>query len=164
MLYKDRDGNLYICKKENNKDIYYNIDSEFGETKVDSNISLTLSPINMLPIGTEQSPFKGYYDGQYYSIYNLNISESNLNNIGLFGYTENATIKNLTIMSGNVEGFANVGSVVGYSNNSNFTRVGNYNCSVVANTNNKNNKQIFVIEENSLRTYVEDDNVNEACY
>ena len=162
MLYKDRDGNLYICKKENNKDIYYNIDSEFGETKVDSNISLTLSPINMLPIGTEQSPFKGYYDGQYYSIYNLNISESNLNNIGLFGYTENATIKNLTIMSGNVEGFANVGSVVGYSNNSNFTRVGNYNCSVVANTNNKNNKQIFVIEENSLRTYDEGDNVNEA--
>lgn len=162
MLYKDRDGNLYICKKENNKDIYYNIDSEFGETKVDSNISLTLSPINMLPIGTEQSPFKGYYDGQYYSIYNLNISESNLNNIGLFGYTENATIKNLTIMSGNVEGFANVGAVVGYSNNSNFTRVGNYNCSVVANTNNKNNKQIFVIEKNSLRTYDEGDNVNEA--
>ena len=117
---------------------------------------------NMLPIGTEQSPFKGYYDGQYYSIYNLNISESNLNNIGLFGYTENATIKNLTIMSGNVEGFANVGAVVGYSNNSNFTRVGNYNCSVVVNTNNKSNNQIFVIEADSLRTYVKDDNVNEA--
>ena len=82
-----------------------------------------------LPIGYQYTPFKGSYDGQYYSIYNLNIDAGNLSNVGLFGYVENATIKNLNFVGGSITGFNNVG-VIGYAENSTITRVNNYSCTI----------------------------------
>ena len=53
-------------------------------------------------------------------------------NVGLFGYTDGATIKNLTLVDGSVTGFDNVGAVVGYAKNTTFENVINQSCEVNA--------------------------------
>ncbi len=82
------------------------------------------------PIGTQTSAFKGIYDGNYYLITNLNISYSTLGYVGLFGYTDGATIRNLTIYNGTLTGGQYIGAVAGYASNTTFTNVNNYLCSV----------------------------------
>ena len=81
----------------------------------------------MLPIGTESQPFSSVYDGQYYRIENMSIVGGTADDIGLFGYTNGATIKNLTLMNADVSGGYNVGAVAGYATNTTFERVGSYN-------------------------------------
>lgn len=81
----------------------------------------------MLPIGTESQPFSSVYDGQYYRIENMSIVGGTADDIGLFGYTKGATIKNLTLMNADVSGGYNVGAVAGYATNTTFERVGSYN-------------------------------------
>ena len=55
---------------------------------------------NWNPIGTEEEPFTGTFDGKGYTIKNLNIVEQEAKEskafIGFFGYAKNATIKNVT--------------------------------------------------------------------
>ena len=82
---------------------------------------------NMLPIGTEAQPFTSVYDGQYYRIENMTITGGNAEDIGLFGYTDGATIKNVTLMNTEVSGACNVGAVAGYATDTTFERVGSYN-------------------------------------
>lgn len=53
-------------------------------------------------IGTKNSPFNGTFDGNGFAIKNAQLkfdSESEETNVGLFCYTKNATIKNLTLSS-----------------------------------------------------------------
>lgn len=69
------------------------------------------------PIGTvinngkDEKPFKGTFDGDGYKITNLKVT-GNSNNAGLFGYTQDATIKNCNV-TGEVKGFNDVGGIVG---------------------------------------------------
>ena len=81
----------------------------------------------MLPIGTESQPFSSVYDGQYYRIENMSIVGGTADDIGLFGYTNGAMIKNVTLMNADVSGGYNVGAVAGYATNTTFERVGSYN-------------------------------------
>lgn len=76
---------------------------------------LDLEGITYTPIGKNGAPFKGTFDGKGHTIYNLEINTTN-NYIGLFGYTSNATIKNVGIASGEItstKGY--VGAIVGYA-------------------------------------------------
>ena len=87
------------------------------------------------PIGTEDHPFKGTYDGQGYVIKNLKLTNGATaigTNVGLFGYTKKATIKNLTLIGGSVTGFNNVGAVVGCAENTTIENVTNNGCQVNA--------------------------------
>jgi len=87
------------------------------------------------PIGTEDRPFKGTYDGQGYVIKNLSLINDDTaigTNVGLFGYTDGATIKNLTLVDGSVTGFDNVGAVVGYAKDTTLENVINQSCEVKA--------------------------------
>ena len=55
------------------------------------------------PIGTQENPFEGIYDGQYYQIENVDFGKSNgayRHDVGLFGYTDGAVVKNLTMNIG----------------------------------------------------------------
>ena len=63
------------------------------------------------PIGTENNHFKGTFDGDSHQITNLKITGSN-NYVGLFGYVENAAIKNCNV-TGEVNGYSYVGGIVG---------------------------------------------------
>lgn len=89
------------------------------------------------PIGTVKVPFKGVYDGNNFNISNLklfavNDYAVNLKNVGLFGCTDGATIKNVNIISNNgqVKGLSNVGGVVGYAKNTTFKFVKNFNLDI----------------------------------
>ena len=106
------------------------------------NIDFSSSRV-VAPLGTEETPFRGYYDGQYYTISNLIIRAYNISNVGFFGYVENAEIKNVTLLDGEIIGFDTVGGVVGYANNSTLTRLGNYNVKVTS-VNRSRSNNIFV--------------------
>ncbi len=68
-------------------------------------------------IGTEATPFRGVYNGQGYTIRNLTIDSSGVDNIGLFGYVGSSSmggyIINLGLINVNISGSQNVGSFVG---------------------------------------------------
>lgn len=53
--------------------------------------------LGWLPIGKNGSPFNGSYDGAGYKILGLWIERQLMEGVGLFGYTSDATIKNLDI-------------------------------------------------------------------
>ena len=80
------------------------------------------------PIGNSSTiNFAGTFDGNDKKLGGLYISNTNLDNAGLFGYTSNAVIKDFTLDSYIVRGKNNIGGLVGYNNNSelkgnNFTR------------------------------------------
>lgn len=70
------------------------------------------------PIGqTGSGQFAGTFDGQNHTISNMyinNIDESGNCSTGLFGWLNNATVKNLTIDGSNVAGHHYVGVIAGY--------------------------------------------------
>ena len=85
--------------------------------KLTADIDLNNEP--WTPIGTvivinngkDARPFKGTFDGDGYKITNLKVT-GNSNNAGLFGYTQDATIKNCNV-TGEVSGSSDVGGIVG---------------------------------------------------
>ena len=73
------------------------------------------------PIGSESNPFDGNYDGCGFSISGLDITDSNSENVGLFGKVENATISNVRLVNSTINvSMSNsfVAGVVGYADNS----------------------------------------------
>ena len=76
-----------------------------------------------MPIGTSSTPFKGVLDGNAKTISGLWIKRSNADYVGFFGYTQNATIKNVTIVAKDIVGKDNVAGLSGYSDNSTFNGV-----------------------------------------
>ena len=99
----------------------------------------------IMPLGTSSTPFRGVYDGQYYTIQNFEINFGSASNVGFFGYVESAEIKNVTLLNGEVSGFDNVGGVVGCATNSTLTRLGNYSVKVSGGGENIASNNIFVI-------------------
>ena len=67
------------------------------------------------PIGNTYQGFSGTYDGAGFSINGLTIIRSNTDNIGLFGYTSVAKIRNLGLTSDNITGKEKIGSLVGFA-------------------------------------------------
>lgn len=94
---------------------------------------------NFRPIGDETTAFEGIYDGKGFKISNLSLygkvnddlDYSNyLSNRGLFGATDGATIRNVTLVGGSVSGYANVGAIVGNAQKTTFSKVNNLSCNV----------------------------------
>ncbi len=89
------------------------------------------------PIGTQTTPFKGIFDGQNHIISNLrfvgcNVKyRQNLYDIGMFGYTENATIKNLTIRNSDFNAFGNAGAFVANAKDTVMEHLNNYRSNLV---------------------------------
>lgn len=66
------------------------------------------------PLGTEASPFTGTFDGAGHSIKGLTVTaSSDLDNSGLFGYANNATLKNVSIIGAKVDGDEHIGILLG---------------------------------------------------
>lgn len=72
-------------------------------------------------VDNNEEGFTGKFDGLDYSIFDLNIDETGNDNVGLFGYTTDATISNVTLVGGSIRGNNNVGAVVGNANNTTVT-------------------------------------------
>lgn len=112
----------------------------------------------IIPLGSATTPFSGYYDGQYYTISNFNISMGNTTDAGFFGYVDGAEIKNVTLLNGTVSGFSYVGGVVGYANNSTLTRLGNYSVDV-SSTGRERSNNIFVYTSSNYLVALNANNV-----
>lgn len=73
------------------------------------------------PIGSLTSKFKGVFDGNGCTIYNLYINNPDDNGIGLFGYTEDANILNLAVRDVSAVGNYYVGAICGSATDTLFT-------------------------------------------
>lgn len=69
------------------------------------------------PIGTVGTPFKGHFEGWGHTISNLAISGST-NYVGLFGFVDGGSIRDVAVVSGAVSGSQYVGAICGYVINS----------------------------------------------
>ena len=81
------------------------------------------TPIGYYNSDADYYSFGGNFDGNGKTISNLYINTTTLQYIGLFGYTDGASIKNLGIVGsssftiGNASSYAYVGGLIGYANN-----------------------------------------------
>ena len=70
------------------------------------------------PVGNSSSAaFKGILDGNGKTIKGLWIKRTSTDNVGFFGYSTGATIKNVAIEASTIEGKSSVGGISGYSDN-----------------------------------------------
>lgn len=83
--------------------------------------------VGWLPVGTSSSWFRGVLDGNGYTISGLTINRGNMDYVGLFGYADEATIKNLKVIA-NVKGQNYVGGIAGALDQGNIT-----NCAIEGN-------------------------------
>lgn len=107
-LIEDAEDLITLAQKVNGGEKYEN--TYFKQTT-----DINLNNTEWTPIGTiinkRGKPFKGIFDGDGYQITNLKVT-GNSDNAGLFGYTQDATIKNCNV-TGEVSGSSDVGGVVG---------------------------------------------------
>ncbi len=97
-----------------------------GNTFAGKTITLTedmnLENTEWTPIGKSDATFQGTFDGAGYTVSNLSIS-GNASNVGLFGFTQNGEIKNLTVKNAKVSGRLNVGAVSGTPYTSKYNNI-----------------------------------------
>ena len=109
--YKTADGNTYVVTSNDGlKKIAEEINAGVATDRnivlsedIDLNASRSLVS-NWTPIGSEEKPFKGTFDGKGFTIKNLVLAPDESANwyVGFFGYAKNATIKNVVFENVNV--------------------------------------------------------------
>ncbi|WP_407050868.1 MBG domain-containing protein [Methyloraptor flagellatus] len=67
-----------------------------------------------VPVGDTSTKFTGSFDGQNHTITGLTITRGATNYVGLFGFTNGATIANVTLLGGSITGNDGVGPLIGY--------------------------------------------------
>ena len=110
--YKTADGNTYVVTSNDGlKKIAEEINAGVATNRnivlsEDVDLNATRAASNWTPIGSEEKPFTGTFDGKGFTIKNLNIVEEEAKEgkafIGFFGYAKNATIKNVTFENVNL--------------------------------------------------------------
>lgn len=72
--------------------------------------------LGWMPIGTEDAPFEGSYDGGNFTIRGLVINRPTMKYVGLFGYASKSnTIQNVVVEAPDVIGGISTGVIAGYS-------------------------------------------------
>jgi len=94
------------------------------------------SDANIQPIGDSLVPFSGSYDGDNFSITDWSHESLTGDNVGLFGYTSNSTIRNLNMEgSWTLSGVNHCGFLVGNSNSSGIYNItGDFSAGSVSST------------------------------
>ena len=67
-----------------------------------------------VPIGRSGVAFRGSFNGMGHTIDGLSIHRPGENHVGLFGYALNATLRNVGVVGGRIQGAESVGGLVGY--------------------------------------------------
>ncbi len=76
-----------------------------------------------LPIGNSSTPFKGVFDGNGKKITHLTINRPSTDYVGFFAYTEDATLKSLTIDDAEVKGGNNSAVLAGKLTGGNVSNI-----------------------------------------
>lgn len=66
-----------------------------------------------IPIGSEDYPFQGVFDGQNHTISNLKYEKPSKDNVGLFGVAKVMDAKDVGLVNFNLSGSNNVGALIG---------------------------------------------------
>ncbi|MEI7637587.1 MAG: filamentous hemagglutinin N-terminal domain-containing protein, partial [Syntrophus sp. (in: bacteria)] len=74
------------------------------------------SDAGFVPVGNNTASFTGGFDGLGHTITDLYINRPATDNVGLFGYTSSAAIRNVGLVNGNITGHSEVGGLVGRFN------------------------------------------------
>ena len=117
--------------------LYNNSGGVFKENWWKDNIildnNINMGGVKMSPIGSSTESFKGTFDGQGHTISGLSIKSGR----GLFGYTDGATIKNLTISGADIYAYnkGDVGGIIGSMKKGTLS-----DCNVTGSTVESNNK------------------------
>lgn len=91
-------------------------DSLITPLVVDLENDINVVDDNHSPIGTEEYPFIGTFNGNGHTITCCEIGKSeSADNVGLFGYAKDSKISNVTVVTEKVLGQHNVGAVCGYA-------------------------------------------------
>ena len=110
-----------ICTADELNNVRLHLDAYF---KLNNDIDLDVAPYNegegWEPIGgtvddDPPTPFTGNFDGNGYQINDLFIDRDSDSDIGLFGYTEEATLTNVKLLNVDITGQNRTGSLVGTS-------------------------------------------------
>ncbi len=109
------------CEELFSMDTDFGYGSEIDTYKLTNDIDCS-SVENPEPLTWEADPFAGVFDGQGHTISNLNM-ESEGSYYGLFSQTYASTIKNVNIESSSVFASEDVGTLVGYANNTTISNV-----------------------------------------
>ena len=118
-------GYMWVEDVEQLQAIGKNANTLSGNYALRNSIDATSTEQNdFTSIGSVNDAFKGKFDGIDYNIFGLTIKNGG-ENTGLFGYTNNATISNVTLVGGSITGSNNVGAIVGNANNTTLTNVVN---------------------------------------
>ena len=78
---------------------------------------------NFTPIGGYGYPFRGTFDGQGHTISGIRVykdgssASSAAGSLGLFGYVDGGTVKNVVLRDAVIRGYDNIGGLVGYLKN-----------------------------------------------
>jgi len=88
---------------------------------------IDLKDVTMAPIGTQDYPYKGTFDGQGHAVTNYTYNHSDENNVGLFGIISGATIQKVMLKGASINGNANAGGLVGNAQGASVIK----NCAVV---------------------------------
>lgn len=130
-LVKD-EGYVNITSKEQFLEIFQNGGIDLNGKYILS-CDIDLSDVeNWKPVGDADNPFTGVFHGNGYSIDNLtiNVTDSDIKNVGFFGVTENATITNVDFNNAKIitpddfiGGSAGVGIVAGEARGTRFDNI-----------------------------------------
>lgn len=109
----------------------------FADKYISLETDLNIDDQTDLGIGTEESPFTGYFNGNDHRISGSGemFDDLSCDNIGLFGNVENATIENLRVSSFSLSVGNNVGIVVGNAKDSTIRNIWIWSCGVEADSN-----------------------------
>ena len=105
------------CKGyELNKDLDFDSDASYSNV---ANKARWTTGLGWQPIGRTWNSFRSTFEGNGYTISNLTVNRLTFNDIGLFGYMRaDAEIINVGLLDVDIQGFENVGGLVGYSHGS----------------------------------------------
>ena len=84
----------------------------FASFRLEATINMEATD-RFMPIGTPSEPFTGEFDGNGHIIKNLFIDAGSMDNVGLFGFIENAAIHNIGLENADIRGGNRVGGLVG---------------------------------------------------
>ncbi|WP_208299859.1 MBG domain-containing protein [Azorhizobium sp. AG788] len=81
------------------------------------------SGAGFVPVGVFGTAFSGTLAGLGHFIDGLTVNRPGTSQIGLFGYTNSATVRDLTLSNVSISGSSRVGGLVGWADTSNFSNV-----------------------------------------
>ena len=97
-------------------------ENNFSKKTVFLTTDIDLNNDEWTPIGNSTYTFQGTFNGNNKTISNLVITGNN-SNVGLFGFTTNGEIKNLTVHNAKVSGYLDVAVVAGTPYTSKYTNI-----------------------------------------